>query len=80
MTVVVLSADAAEAWPRLKPALNLVPLLLWSLPLYTVVAMRRVFGRTRAGTLAKACALFVVYMVALGITLAGVFVYAVLQL
>jgi hypothetical protein len=80
MTVVVLSADAAEAWPRLKPVLNLVPLLLWSLPLYTVLAMRRVFGRTWAGTLAKACALFVVYMVVLGITFAGVFVYAVLQL
>jgi len=56
------------------------PLLLWSLPLYTVVAMRRVFGRSWAGTLVKAFALFAVYMVVLSITLAGVFLYAVLQL
>jgi hypothetical protein len=80
ITVVILSADAADALPRLKPALGLVPLLLWSLPLYTVIAMRRVFGRTRAGTLAHAFALFLVYMVVLFITLGGVFVYAVLQL
>jgi hypothetical protein len=42
--------------------------------------MRRVFGTTWAATLAKAFALFVVYMVVLTITLGGVFVYAVLQL
>ena len=57
-----------------------VPLLLWSMPLYTVVAMKRVFGRSWARTLVKAFALFVVYMVVLTITLGGVFVYAVLQL
>jgi Protein of unknown function (DUF3667) len=80
MTLVILSADAAEAWPRLKPAFSWLQLLLWSLPLYTVLAMRRVFGTTWAATLAKAFALFVVYMVVLTITLGGVFVYAVLQL
>jgi Protein of unknown function (DUF3667) len=80
MTVVMLSVDAAAAWPALNPVGDLVPLLLWSLPLYTVLAMRRVFGRTWAGTLVKASALIVVYMAVLSITLAGVFVYAVLQL
>jgi hypothetical protein len=77
---VVLSADAAETWPSLNPVWDWVPLLLWSLPLYTVIAMRRVFGRSWAGTLLKAFALIVVYLVVLSITLVGVFVYAVLQL
>lgn len=80
MTLAVLSADAADAWPRLNPVLILLPLLLWSLPVYTVVAMRRVFGGSWTRTLFKASALFVVYMVVLFITLEGVFVYAVLQL
>jgi hypothetical protein len=80
MTVVILSADAAEAWPRLESVSNLVALLLWSLPLYTVLAMRRVFGRSWASTLLKAAALCVVYMVVLTITLTGIFMYAVLQL
>jgi hypothetical protein len=80
MTLAVLSADAADAWPRLDPVWNLVPLLLWSLPVYTVLAMRRVFGGGWTRTLVKASALFVVYMVVLAITLAGVFVYAMLQL
>jgi hypothetical protein len=57
-----------------------VPLLLWSLPLYTVVAMKRVFGSSWVRTRLKALALFVVYMVVLIITVAGVFEYAVLQL
>jgi hypothetical protein len=80
MTLVVLSADAAGAWPRLNPVLSLAPLLLWSLPVYTVVGMRRVFGGSWPRTLVKASALFVVYMVVLFGTLLGVFVYAVLQL
>jgi hypothetical protein len=80
ITVVILSTDAAEAWPRLNFLWNLLPWLLWSLPIYTVLAMRQVFGRRWPGTLFKAFALFVVYMIVLSVTLAGVFVYAVLQL
>jgi hypothetical protein len=80
MTVVILATDVVDAWPPLNPVGNVVPLLLLSMPLYTVVAMRRVFGRSWVRTLAKACALFVAYLVALGFTLSGVFVYAVLQL
>jgi hypothetical protein len=80
MTLVVLSGDAAAAWPRLSLVWSLVPLLLWSLPLYTVLAMRRVFGGSWTRTLVKASALFVVYMVVLFIALTGVFVYAMLQL
>jgi hypothetical protein len=80
MTLAVLAAAAARAWPALAPVLSLVPLLLWTLPPYTVVAMRRVFGRSWGLTLLKASALFAVYMVVLVMTLAGIFVYAVLQM
>jgi len=80
ITLVILSGDAAEAWPRLSLVWNLVPLLLWSLPVYTVVGMRRVFGGSRTRNLVKASALLVIYMVVLFVTLMGVFVYAVLQL
>jgi hypothetical protein len=80
MTLTILSGDAADAWPRLGPVWRLVPLLLWSLPLYTVFAMRRVFGGTWTPTLLKASALFAVYMVVMIIAMTGVFVYAMLQL
>jgi hypothetical protein len=80
IAVVMLLADAADASPRLDFVGNLVPLLLWSLPVYTVLAMRRVFGRRWPATLFRALALFLVYVVVLNVTLAGVFVYAVLQL
>jgi hypothetical protein len=80
ITLVVLSGDAAAAWPRLSLVWNLMPLLLWSLPVYTVVGMRRVFGGSWTRTLVKASALFVIYMAVLFVTLMGVFVYAVLQL
>jgi Protein of unknown function (DUF3667) len=77
MTLAVLAADAAEAWPAFN---TLRGLLLWTLPVYTVIAMRRVFERSWTRTLVKALALFVAYMVVLTITLGGVFVYAMLQL
>ena len=80
MTLVILAAGAAEVWPRLSPVASVMPLLLWSLPVYTALAIRRVFGGSWTRTLVKASALFVVYMVVLFITLAGVFLYAVLQL
>jgi Protein of unknown function (DUF3667) len=80
MTLTVLLGDAADAWPALNSIASLGGLLLWILPVYTVFAMRRVFGRGWARTLVKASALFVVYMVVLSITMTGVFVYAVLQM
>ena len=80
MTLVVLSALAAGTWPSSAKVWSFVPLLLWWLPLYTLLAMKRVFGGTWVGTLFKASALFAVYMVVLSITLMSVFVYAVLQL
>ena len=79
MTAVILLSDA-EPWPMMATPAGLAPLLLWTLPLYTVLAMKRVFGRSWKGTLVKAFALFAVYMVVLFITMTGVFLYAVLQL
>ncbi len=80
MTLAVLSAEAADAWPALDSVASLIRLLLWSLPVYTIFALRRVFGRGWTRTLVKASALFAVYMVVLAITLTAVFVYAVLQM
>ena len=80
MALTLLSGVAAAAWPRLGLVWSLVPLLLWYLPVYTVLAMRRVFGGSWTRTLVQASALFVVYMVVLFIALTGVFVYAMLQL
>ncbi len=81
ITLAVLMGRAGSASPVvLRVADILVPLLLWTLPLYTVLAMRRVFGGSWTRTLLKASALSVAYMVVLGITLTAVFVYAVLQL
>jgi Protein of unknown function (DUF3667) len=73
--------NAGYAWPKIDGAAGIVQTLLgWSLPVYTVVAMRRVFHRTWLHTILNAAALFVVYMVVFGMTVAGAFVYAALQL
>jgi Protein of unknown function (DUF3667) len=79
MTVAVLVSDA-DSWPVMTKLAALAPLLLWFLPLYTVLAMKRVFGRSWKGTVAKAFALFAIYMAVLLITMSGVFLYAVLQM
>jgi hypothetical protein len=54
--------------------------LLWCLPLYTVIAMRRVFRRRWTSMVFKVLALFLVYLVVLTITVGAVFLYAVLRL
>jgi hypothetical protein len=46
----------------------------------SLLALRRVFRRGRLGTLFKGIVLFFVYMIVFGLTVAGVFVYAALQL
>jgi hypothetical protein len=77
----LIATNAAHAWPRLDGAMGIVQALLgWSLPVYTVMAMRRVFQRNWKRTIFNGAALFLVYMVVFGMTVAGVFVYALLQL
>jgi hypothetical protein len=81
MTLVVLLANAADAWPRAEGAAQILSLaLLGSLPLYTVVAMKRVFNAGWLRTLLKGFALFIGYAVVLEVTVVGVFTYAAMQL
>lgn len=79
--VMILALGAARAWPTLQgPSDILGTLLGWSLPIYTVLALRRVFKRRWLGTLLKAAGLYVVYGAVFGLTMAGAVVYAALQL
>lgn len=72
---------AGNAWPRISGVTNgLDSLLGWTLPVYSVLALRKVFRGGWAATLIKAVALFFVYMMVFGLTVAAVFVYAILQL
>jgi hypothetical protein len=79
--LLVALTSAADAWLKLQGATAIVQKLLgWALLIYTVIAMRRVFHRTWIHTLFNAAALFLAYGVVFGMTVAGVFVYAALQL
>jgi hypothetical protein len=79
--LLALSGDAAAAWPTLKGFDSVASTLLgWSLIIYSVLAMRRVFQMGWPLTLVKAFTLFFVYVSMLGLTVAIVFIYAALQL
>jgi len=79
--VMICAINAAHAWPKLAGVSDILETLLgWCVAIYTLIAMRRVFGRSWAGTLFKAVLLFFVYSIVFALTLAGVFVYAGLQL
>jgi hypothetical protein len=79
--LLTLAASAADAWPTLKGTASIFKSLLgWSLPVYTVFAMRRVFRSSWGGTLGKGIALFFIYMLVFALTMGGVFVYAAMQL
>jgi hypothetical protein len=79
--VMILAALAVQPWAKLHgPSGALQTLLNWSMAVYTVVAIRRVFTKSWVGALFKTFVLFLVYMVVFGLTIAGVFVYAALQL
>jgi hypothetical protein len=79
--VMICAINAAHAWPKLAGTSDILETLLgWCVAIYTLVAMRRVFGRSWVGTLFKAMLLFFIYSIVFALTLAGVFVYAGLQL
>jgi hypothetical protein len=79
--VMLCLVNAADAWPQLGGGAGFLETILgWSLPVYTVSALRRVFRRSWPGTLFKGVVLFFVYMIVFGLTVAGAFVYAALQL
>jgi hypothetical protein len=80
-TVMLLAFNAGQAWPKVHGASDLLRTLLnWCLPVYTVMAVRRVFTRSWVGAFFKTFVLFLVYMIVFGLTVGGVFVYAALQL
>ena len=73
--------DAADAWPKLDGVAGFLETILgWTVPVYTVMAMRRVFRRSWLGTVLKGVVLFVVYSIVAALTVSGSFVYAALQL
>jgi Protein of unknown function (DUF3667) len=79
--LIILSGDASAAWPALAPVDGAAStVLFWLMVVYSIIAMRRVFHMGWPLALAKALALFIVYFIMLGLTVAGVFFYAALQL
>lgn len=73
--------DADAAWPSVRGVGSLLNTLLgWCIPVYTVLAMRRVFHRSWMGTLFKGAVLFFIYMIVFALTIFGAFLYTALQL
>jgi fumarate reductase subunit C len=79
--VIVGLVSIGNTWKAWSGPLNFVinP-LVWATAVYSVIAMRRVFGRTWIGTLFKAFVMMMVYFIVFGLAVAGVFLYAALQL
>ena len=73
--------NAPYLWPSAQgAAAALESLLGWVALGYTVVAVRRVFAQSWPGALFKSLALAVVYLAVFSVTVAGAFVYTMLQL
>jgi Protein of unknown function (DUF3667) len=76
-----LIVEAAGSWPKLAGVTYVLETVLgWSLPVYTVFALRRVFRRSWLGTVFKGIVLFFVYTIIFSLTVAAVIVYAASQL
>ena len=82
VAIVMLSLiKAGEAWPNIDGVTGILQTILgWSLPVYTLLAMRRVFRRGWPGTVFKAVVLFFIYMIVIALTVGVVVVYSLLQL
>ena len=79
--VMICAGNAAESWPKVSGVSDILETVLgWCLPIYTLLALRRVFQRSWAGTVFKAVILFFVYSIVFGLTVASVVVYAAWQL
>ena len=81
LTLWALVGLAAERWQAIAGAADwLEALLLWSLPLYTLLAVRRYFQRGWVATACKSLVLFGLYIVLFASTVSIVFVYSALHL
>jgi hypothetical protein len=79
--LIVLLGGLAHRWPQLAGVSQLLrPLLGWCLPVYTVLALRRVFKNGWPATLLKAFALSVAYFLLAALTSFAAVVYAALEL
>jgi len=73
--------EAGTSWPQIDGVTGTLETILgWTLPVYTVMAMRRVFRRSWPGTVFKAVVLFFIYMIVFALTVGAVVVYSLLQL
>ena len=76
-----LLGDLAHGWHPLTGVSSLLSFLLGlSLPIYTVLALRRVFENGWLKTLLKAVCLAVAYFLVAIVTYLGAFLYAALEL
>lgn len=79
--LMVLAGGLADGWPPAAGVMNALQALLGlSLPLYTVLALRRVFGQGWALTLVKSLVLCIEYVILALLTWLGVFLVAALEL
>ena len=79
--LLVAAIEASDSWPKIEGVAGAFETVLcWTIPVYTVMAMRRVFRRSWLGTLFKGAALFFIYMIVFALTLGTVVVYSLLQL
>ena len=73
--------NAGDAWPKVDGITGILETILgWTIPVYTLVAMRKVFRRGWPGTVFKAVVLFFIYMIVFALTVGAVVVYSLLQL
>ena len=80
-TVLILLIEAGYSWPKIDGLTGILETLLWwCLPVYTLLAMRRVFRRSWLGTISKAIVLFFVYMSVFVLAMFGAVGYAAFQL
>jgi hypothetical protein len=79
--LLLLSGDASDARPGLTSVDDVLStVLFWSLPVYALFALRRVFRESWPRTVSKFAALVIVYTVVLNLTVIGVFAYAALKI
>ncbi len=80
IAAILLVKGVAEAFPAATGTAEVVGSLLgWTMAVYTVLAIKRVFARSWFNTLVKAMGLFFVYMITFALTIGVVFIYAVMQ-
>ena len=79
--LLLLSGDASDARPGLTSVDDVLStVLFWSLPVYALFALRRVFRESWPRTVSKFAALVIVYAVVLNLTVIGVFADAALKI